>query len=178
LCSLAVLGWSAVSHQDFKVMLKSMRGNSQQDAGLRGLPAIYLAAIFRADGTELHAVAPNTCLKEGDSLWFSGSADAVASLRGFAGLEYEESSQAKKVVTTGGHSGLFQVVVAARSPLVGRTVRESSFRSCYNAAIIAVHRQVGNFPVCLMYIIFISALCMHLCANQCLLYWLGRASAC
>ena len=103
---------------------------------------MYLVATFRADGTELHAVSPDTVLMEGDCLWFSGSADAVASLRGFAGMEYEESRQSKKVLTTGGHSGMVQVVVAARSPLVGRTVRESSFRSCYNAAIIAVHRQV------------------------------------
>lgn len=116
---------------------------------------MYLVDIYRADGTELHAVAPETVLQEGDSLWFCGSADAVASLRSLDGMEHQESDQSKKVVTAGGRSGLVQVVVAARSPLVGRTVRESSFRSCYNAAIIAVHRQVHIELNCL-------PCCMHM----------------
>eukprot|EP00955_Chlamydomonas_euryale_P113604 366227-Chlamydomonas_euryale.AAC.34 len=34
-----------------------------------------------------------------------------------------------------------QVVVAMDSPLVGRSVRESRFRTKYNAAIVGVHRR-------------------------------------
>ena len=36
-----------------------------------------------------------------------------------------------------------QAVVARRSPLVGKTVKEARFRTQYDAAVIAVHRE-GN----------------------------------
>ena len=37
--------------------------------------------------------------------------------------------------------GRLQAVIAAHSSLVGQTVRQSRFRTIYDAAILAVHRQ-------------------------------------
>lgn len=43
---------------------------------------------------------------------------------------------------------LVEVVLAPRSELVHKTVRETKFRSQFNAAIIGVHRHVRKFSLC------------------------------
>jgi len=42
--------------------------------------------------------------------------------------------------------GLVEAVISASSPLVGRSIRESNFRSAYDAAVIAVHRNAERVP--------------------------------
>ena len=42
---------------------------------------------------------------------------------------------------TSGQRGLFEAVISASSPLVGRGIREANFRTIYDAAVIAVHRN-------------------------------------
>ena len=39
---------------------------------------------------------------------------------------------------------LVQTVIAVQSPLLGQTVRDSHFRTCYDAVIIAVQRSGGR----------------------------------
>lgn len=40
-----------------------LAGKSVQSAGLRGMPSLYLVYIDQADGTQLHAVAPDYVLQ-------------------------------------------------------------------------------------------------------------------
>lgn len=42
---------------------------------------------------------------------------------------------------------LMQAGVAYRSPLIGKTVRELHFRTRYNAAVVAVHRDDARIPL-------------------------------
>ena len=113
-------------------------GKTVEQAGLRHLPALYLARIERARETVV-AVSPNEVLEPGDVLVFVGALDSVVDLQKIRGLE---------PIAEGDHPGgvrqlnkLVEVVVSRVSPLVGRSIREGAFRTTYNAVVIAVHRQ-------------------------------------
>jgi di/tricarboxylate transporter len=109
-----------------------------EQAGLRHLPGLFLSEIER-DGTLLRAVGPETLLEAEDRLIFVGVVDSVADLLKIRGLA-PATDQVKKVETDRHARTLVEAVVSHSSPLVRRNVRQSQFRTRYNAAIIAVHR--------------------------------------
>jgi di/tricarboxylate transporter len=108
-----------------------------EEAGLRHLQGVFLVEVER--GSELIApVNPATRLHGGDRLTFIGKADLIVDLQGMRGLVLAEHEH------TGGLDSsrhtFFEAVVGEASPLVGRTMKEASFRSRYQAAVIALHR--------------------------------------
>lgn len=114
-------------------------GATIESAGLRHLPGLYLFEIERA-GTVLPAPGPETQLAVGDRLGFTGVLDSVVDLQKFRGLaptERQENGPSAALA----ERELAEAVIAASSPLVGRTVRAARFRTLYNAAIVAVHRN-------------------------------------
>lgn len=113
-------------------------GRSIENAGLRHLPGLYLAQIDRGNQS-LPAVGPEEILQAGDRLGFVGVLDSVMDLRKIKGL-VPATDQVEKIDSPVNARLLVEAVVSARSPLVRQTVRESRFRTTYNAAIIAVHR--------------------------------------
>jgi di/tricarboxylate transporter len=114
-------------------------GQTIEAAGLRHLPGLFLTSIERSS-RQLHAVGPDEILEGGDRLAFAGILDSVKDLRKIRGLT-AAADQTEKLHGSAGSRTLVETVVSANSPLVGRSVRESKFRTRYNAAIIAVHRQ-------------------------------------
>ena len=114
-------------------------GATIESAGLRHLPGLYLFEIERA-GTVLPAPGPETQLAVGDRLGFTGILDSVVDLQKFRGLAPTER-QENGPSTASAERELAEAVIAASSPLVGRTVRAARFRTLYNAAIVAVHRN-------------------------------------
>ena len=114
-------------------------GATIESAGLRHLPGLYLFEIERA-GTVLPAPGPETQLAVGDRLGFTGVLDSVVDLQKFRGLAPTER-QENGPSTASAERELAEAVIAASSPLVGRTVRAARFRTLYNAAIVAVHRN-------------------------------------
>lgn len=110
-----------------------------EQAGLRHLPGLFLAAIER-DGRRLGAVGPEEILLADDVLCFVGGTSGVGELRQLDGLEAEDL-QATKINAPAAIRTLVEAVVADTASFVGRTVRESQFRTIYNAAILAVHRR-------------------------------------
>ena len=132
-------------------------GRSVEDAGLRGLPGLFLTRLERG-GVALPAVGPGEVLRAGDLLVFAGDLDRVADLRADRGLEPvtdtpppEAPSEAPTAERTtslnprssssgGGGVELVEVVVAPACPLVGRGIREGRFREVYDAAVLAVSR--------------------------------------
>lgn len=116
-----------------------LAGRTIEQAGLRHLPDLFLAAIER-DGRRLGAVAPDEPLNAGDILCFVGSTSGVGELRRVAGLEAEDA-QSAKVKASPAIRTMVEAVIAPNASFVGRTVRESQFRTVYNAAILAVHRK-------------------------------------
>lgn len=113
-------------------------GQSITNAGLRHLPGLYLSQIQRGDDV-LPAVAPEERLQAGDILVFVGVVDSVRDLRRVRGLV---PVTGVRPLPLGGRQGaLAEAVVSPLSPLAGQKVRESRFRTLYNAVILAVHRR-------------------------------------
>lgn len=114
-------------------------GKSIEAAGLRSLPGLYLSEIERGKQI-IPAPGPEWILRAGDVLGFAGVLESVVDLRKIRGLQ-PATDQVEKVDSQAGDRTLVEAVVSHRSPLVGLTVKESRFRTTYNAAIIAVHRN-------------------------------------
>ena len=112
-------------------------GQTIEDS-LRALPKLFLFEMER-DGVLFPAVPPSTKLKVGDLLVFAGIViDAAVDLRKM-GLVPAADQLAK--LSGRSERTWIEAVVSQVGSIVGRTVRESRFRTEYNAAIIAVHRQ-------------------------------------
>lgn len=112
-------------------------GESIEEAGLRSLRGVDLYEIERA-GRVLAAVPPSTVLREGDRLHFTGVVDSVVDLRKQPIVP--DTDQVDKL-TARRDRRLVEAVIGAHSSLAGQTVRQSRFRTIYDAAILAVHRQ-------------------------------------
>ena len=87
------------------------------------------------------AIEPEEPLREGDVLWFSGSASAVGNLRKIPGLVSTQREEVDKINEKVQDRRLVQAVIARKGPLVGKNVKELRFRTRYGAAVIAVHRE-------------------------------------
>lgn len=101
---------------------------------LRALESSYAFELER-DGHVMIAVPPSTLVRQGDTLRFAGAIGDAVDLRKL-GLVPEEAQK----LTPHPERRWVEAVVAAHSPLVGATIKQSGFRTNYNAAIIAVHR--------------------------------------
>ncbi len=75
---------------------------------------------------------PESRLAEGDRLGFAGIRESVEDLQRIRGLAQALLQETGPVV---------EAAIAANSPLGGRKVRDARFRTAYNAAIVAVHRN-------------------------------------
>jgi di/tricarboxylate transporter len=112
-------------------------GRSVEAGGLRHLQGVFLVQIERND--ELIApVAPDAVLHGGDSLRFVGKADTVVDLQHMRGLVTAAHRQLPEFDPRRG--AFFEAVIGPASPLLGKTLRESGFRSTYQAAVLAIHR--------------------------------------
>jgi di/tricarboxylate transporter len=115
----------------------SLDGRTVDAGGLRRLQGVFLAQVER--GRQVIApVGPTTVLMGGDRLTFVGRADLIVDLQGQRGLVSAE--QPHMEAFDAGQHALFEAVVGASSPLVGKTLKEIGFRSRYQAAVMAIHR--------------------------------------
>lgn len=114
-------------------------GQTIEKAGLRHLPGLYLVEIER-DGQLLVAVGPDVRIASGDVLVFAGIVESVVDVRKIRGL-VPATDQVRKLAQPTPDRRMIEAVIAAASPLVGNSVRETRFRTEYGAAIIAVHRR-------------------------------------
>jgi di/tricarboxylate transporter len=113
-------------------------GKNIEEAGLRHLKGLYLVKIIR--GAEvITAVAPKIHLMENDKLIFTGLISTIRDLRDFNGLAPitgpDEERDLKSI------DKMAEAVVSPSSPLIGKTIRDSNFRTHYRASILAVHRN-------------------------------------
>jgi di/tricarboxylate transporter len=106
-------------------------------AGLRDLRTTYLAGVVR-DGHEIAPVPPDTLLLAGDILTFVGRVDDVRDLLARPGL-IEAEHQQTSLLEGDGHD-FYECVLGSSSRLVGRNLKELSFRGHYGGAVVAIHR--------------------------------------
>ena len=119
-------------------------GNTIEEAGLRHLPGMYLMEIDR-DGHVLPAVSSDSLLRANDHLVFVGVVESVVDLQKIPGLK-PATDQLFKLDGPRSQRCLMEAVVSGSYPFLRMTIRESKFRSHYNAAIIAVNRDGIRLP--------------------------------
>jgi di/tricarboxylate transporter len=116
------------------------------------LPGLFLAEIDR-DGNSIPAVSPREVLRPGDRLLFVGVVESIVELQRIRGL-VPATDDVFHLKTPRPQRCLIEAVVSNTCPLVGQTIRESRFRSTYNAVVVAVarngqrlHQKIGDIEV-------------------------------
>ena len=115
-------------------------GLSVEDAGLRGLGSLYLVEIIRR-GQPLAAVSANIVIEPNDVLCFVGAVSAASELKNFDGLT--EPDERVFDFSEKANRRFLEVVISTSSSLIGKSVKDSRFRTVFSAAILAVARN-GN----------------------------------
>ena len=111
-------------------------GKTVEQAGLRHLRGLFLSRVDRDESSVVPG--PNFIVEAGDVLVFVGALESVVDLQQIRGLEPAGDEQSTDYRP---NLRLYEGVVASRSALVGRTIREAGIRTRYGAAVVAVRRQ-------------------------------------
>lgn len=145
---------SAARDYQFELRLprrSALAGKTVAEAQLRSLGDAYLVHIQR-DGHLIPAAAPDELLQPMDVLTFSGKTTAMQRLM-------EQTDLKANIDGPPMHDGqadipLYEAVVSATSDLVGKTLKEISFREKYQGVVLAIHRQnqllrgaLGQVPI-------------------------------
>ena len=117
----------------------SLHNVTIEQAGLRHLPNAFLMDIIRGSQV-LSAVDATSKLLENDRLIFVGDIDAMVDLQRFPGLA-AAPDQIYKLDGPRLRREIIEAVVSKRNPYIGQTIRETGFRTHYQAVIIAVARS-------------------------------------
>jgi len=118
-----------------------MDGKTVKEAKLRNLPELYLAELYR-DGAFISPVGPREVLQANDTLFFTGALDSVNEL---LDLFPEGLTNVEEKFKVEGRSNLLEVIVPNNSDLIDQPLKETNFRSRYDAVIIGVQR--GGMPL-------------------------------
>jgi di/tricarboxylate transporter len=119
-------------------------GKSIAEVGLRNLKSAYVLEIIRQERL-VTAVGPDEILQANDRLTLVGVVDAVKDLRRIPGLSIAEE-QTFRMNLANAQRQLVELVLSANSPLIGKSVRDTAFRSTYQAAIISISRDGSRLP--------------------------------
>ncbi len=111
-----------------------------QEAGLRGLPGLFLIEIQR-EGELVSPVGPDERLQAGDRLVFTGVVSTIVDLQKIPGLRPPAAPSERATADRLRSRRLCEAVVSISSPLAGQGIREANFRTVYDAVVIAVHRN-------------------------------------
>ena len=125
----------------------SLVGKSILENRLRDLEDLFLVEIVRGNYL-LSPVAPQEFIEAGDKLIFSGDIKQVGALESIDGLQLfavEEGLLQENMV---------EVIVMPNATIEGKTVKESGFRSLFDAAVVGVRRggkrlsgKLGNITI-------------------------------
>ena len=114
-------------------------GRTLAEVGLRNLKSAYVIEIER-DGQLITAVGSDSRLEGGDQLTCVGVVDAVRDLRRIPGLTVAED-QTYTLDIRHSMRQLVELVLSPQSPLIGKSVRDTGFRTLYEAAILSISRE-------------------------------------
>ena len=111
----------------------SLVGRSIAENGLRELDALFLVEIVRGEHL-ISPVAPQEYIETGDKLIFSGDISRVSLLDRFDGLRTFAADEGLL------RDNLMQVIVMPGATVEGKTIKESGFRSLFDAAVVGLRR--------------------------------------
>jgi len=122
-------------------------GKSIMENHLRDLEDLFLVEIVRGNYL-ISPVAPQEHIEAGDKLIFSGDIKQINVLESFDGLSLfavEEGLLRKNMM---------EVIVMPNASIEGKTVKESAFRSVFDAAVVGMRRggkrlsgKIGNITI-------------------------------
>ena len=115
-------------------------GRTIEEARLRHLRGLFLFQIERSKEV-LTPVGPDEKIYLNDRLFFTGLPETIIELQRTPGLVLLKDATLDLKNYDSDTMGSFEVVVSPNSPLIGKNVRESDFRSRYDAVIVAIHRS-------------------------------------
>lgn len=129
-------------------------GKSMNELGYSSMPGIVLVGMERplgpVDGAgtnvqnstdnAMQSLSPDDKLREGDILWMSGAAEAIADLQKLHGIRFYHNEEMEKATACLQDRRMVQAVIARGSPLIGTTVAQAHFRTEYGGAVIAIQR--------------------------------------
>ncbi|WP_194855640.1 SLC13 family permease [Alloalcanivorax venustensis] len=121
-----------------------LHNKSIQDAGLRNLTHGYLTEIQRGDKL-FTAVGPDQLLQAGDQLAFIGAPECARELQRVNGL-IPAHGGAHKLRLNNHQRCLVEVVLGPEFPGVNKTVKDTGFRTRYQAAILSISRGGRRLP--------------------------------
>ena len=113
-------------------------GATVESAELRDLQGVFLTSVDRGD-TVIAPARSETVLRGGNRLRFAGQSSRVLDLQDRRGLELAASEHVSSLSDPS--VSYFEAVIGSRSPLVGSTLKQAGFRSNYQAAVVAIHRD-------------------------------------
>ncbi len=116
-------------------------GQTVEEAGLRHLPGLFLIEIDR-DGRMISPVAPDDTIQANDQLVFAGVVATIVDLQRIRGLVPAAVEEGAPISDP--ERNLAEAVVSDSSPLVNRSIRDANFRTVYDAAVVAVHRNAAR----------------------------------
>ncbi|KXS54500.1 MAG: TrkA domain-containing protein [Marinobacter sp. T13-3] len=129
---------------EVEVMPGPLNGKTIAEAGLRALNYGYLTEIDRG-GRLITAVDPDRTLQTGDKLYFVGAPECASELRRIHGLKPANGS-VHKLDVENHQRCLVEVVLGPEFAALGSTVRDSRFRTRFNAVILSVSREGRRVP--------------------------------
>ncbi len=107
-------------------------GKTILDNHLRNLEYLFLSEILR-ENTVISPVNPNEIIKKDDILLFTGDIKHLAILKQFHGLKLEDNYHTL-------NENIIEAIVSHESILINKSIKETNFRSKFNASVIAIKR--------------------------------------
>jgi di/tricarboxylate transporter len=117
-----------------------LAGKRVSEAGLRHLPGLFLVELVRGQQV-ISPVAPDQIIEADDILTFTGVVSTIVDLERIQGLVPVADDAYNAEARQRRWSTLSEAVISNKSPLIGKSIRDSNFRATYNAAVVAVHRN-------------------------------------
>ena len=109
-------------------------GQTIADNGLRDLGDLFLVEIARGEQV-LSPVTPSQRIEAGDRLIFSGDVSRVGLLESFHGLQLYAVEEGLL------SNNMTEVVLLPNAAIAGQTIKESSFRARFDAAVVGLRRD-------------------------------------
>src|SRR5690625_1413529 len=141
-------GFSQQVKEDVKEYIAEMQvedtfqfvNQSVRKAGLTDLNGLYLIEIIRKH-ERVSPVRKTTIIQTGDRLIFAGELSIIAELQKINGLKLRTGTELKFEDLKNGTTHLVEAVVSHRSSVLSKSIKQSRFRSHYDAGVIAIHRN-------------------------------------
>lgn len=111
-------------------------GVTVQNGGLRNLRGLYLVKIIRKE-VHFSPIHPSFILREGDLLSFAGETSHIMDLVKNKELKLSQED----LIESAARTEIVEIVISPNSSLIGNSLKSSEFRSSFDAAAIAVHRN-------------------------------------